>query len=101
VTVSPSRARRLARRLLRENRKLGRSWRTIAREDFGDQINFATLNRFALSEGKWIPNEKIQTVLGLKKPRKERKPLTPIQEAIKRMAKDTRELIPNFLKGQS
>jgi hypothetical protein len=35
------------------------------------------------------------------KPRKERKPLTRIQKTIRKMAKETRALIPNFLKGQS
>jgi hypothetical protein len=76
--MSPK-ARTLARRLLRENRgtrsKEGRSWRVIAREDYQDKINYATLNRFALSQGEWLPaNEELRThmliVLGLKHERK-------------------------------
>lgn len=72
--MSPK-AKTLARRLLRENRgtrsKEGRSWRVIAREDYNDQINNATLCRFAISQGEWIPkDERLQIVLGLKHPRK-------------------------------
>lgn len=64
-----SKAKTLARRLLRQNRK--KSWRQIAREDFNGKINHATLNRFANSEGEWIPkDENLQIILGLKHPRK-------------------------------
>jgi hypothetical protein len=62
-----SKAETLARRLLRENRKNGRSWRVIAREDFNDKINNTTLCRFAKSKGTWIPKDNsIQIVLGIK-----------------------------------
>lgn len=75
--MSPK-AKMLARRLLRENRgtrnKPPRSWRAIARDDYQNKINYATLNRFALSEGAWLPKtkelrEEFLIVLGLKKPR--------------------------------
>ncbi len=60
-----SRAQSLAMHLLDEHSH-GRSWRRIAREDYGNQVNFATLNRFAIHEGKWIPKDrKIQKALGL------------------------------------
>ena len=71
MSISSSKARKIAKRLLKENRENGRSWRTIAREDYDNQVNFATLNRFALSEGEWIPkNKEILVALGLSKPRK-------------------------------
>lgn len=69
MPLSMSRARKLAKSLLNENSH-GRSWRKIAREDYGDAVNYATLNRFAKSEGKWIPkNKDILAALGLYKPR--------------------------------
>jgi hypothetical protein len=72
----------IARRLLRANRgtrtKPARSWRVIARDDFNGQINFATLNRFALQQGEWIPkDEHLQVVLGLKKIRAPRHTAAP------------------------
>lgn len=71
MTVSPSKARKLARSLLRENRKNGRSWRVIAHEDYHDAINYATLNRIALSKGAWLPkDETILMALGLITPRR-------------------------------
>lgn len=88
------RAEMLAKRLLDENQR-GRSWRKIAREDYGNRVNFATLNRFALHEGKWVPKDrKIQKALGLIEPRaadpdwlKRRK------KAIRRMVKDTKNAL--------
>lgn len=70
-----SKAKTIALRLLRKNRGTrkfpARSWRQIAREDYNGQINHATLNRFANSEGEWIPkDEGLQIVLGLKRPRR-------------------------------
>jgi len=70
-----SKAKTIARRLLKQNRGTRsitpRSWRVIAVEDFNGQINYATLCRFALSEGEWIPkDERLQVVLGLKRERK-------------------------------
>lgn len=63
-----SKAKKLARSLLRENRS--RSWRRIAAEDYQDKVNYATLNRIAISRGAWLPkDEKILTILGLKKQR--------------------------------
>jgi hypothetical protein len=65
------RAETLAKRLLSENQS-GRSWRKIAREDYGDKVNFATLNRIAIHDGKWVPkSRKIQRVLGLIEPKPE------------------------------
>ncbi len=70
-----SKARTLARRLLRQNRGTAsieaRSWRVIARDDYDNQIAPGTLCRFAVSEGEWIPKEDhLQIVLGLKHERK-------------------------------
>lgn len=70
--MSPK-AKKLARTLLRKNRGTrkypSRSWRVIAREDYGDQVNNATLCRIALSDGEWIPkDEGLQIILGLAKP---------------------------------
>lgn len=66
-----SKARTLARRLLRQNRGTAsieaRSWRVIARDDYANEIAPGTLCRFAVSEGEWIPKEDhLQIVLGLK-----------------------------------
>lgn len=76
-----SKARALARRLLRANKKTrshaGRSWRVIAREDYGGKVNHATLNRIANSEGAWLPKDKaLLILLGLKKERKPMKKLS-------------------------
>ena len=82
-------AQGLSERLLSENRS-GRSWRTIAREDFGDQVNFATLNRIAREGGQWLPKDrKVLRVLGLIEPKKR----TAIQKAISRMARDTKKAV--------
>lgn len=72
-----SKAKTLARRLLRENRgtrsKEPRSWRAIASEDFHGRVSHATICRFALSGGEWLPkNEDLQIALGVKKPRKQK-----------------------------
>jgi hypothetical protein len=114
VTVSSSAAKKLARRLLRENRH-GRSWRAIAHEDYQDRISFATLNRIAIHKGEWLPkDENVLILLGLKKPHREgpRLPkwLQPTEQAVewfthqrqtvKDMAKDTREEVAKFRKGQ-
>jgi hypothetical protein len=75
----------LADYLLRENRG-GRSWRTIAREDYGDRVHFATLNRIALSGGGWLPRDRrVLRVLGLVEARKR----TKVEKAISKMARDT------------
>lgn len=93
MSVSLARAKKLARTLLRENRKNGRKWRAIASEDFNNQINFATLNRFALSKGEWFPkDERLQIILGL---RKERQP-RPKQKTVMQMNKN--ELIEHYAK---
>lgn len=81
MNISPSRAKRLARTLLRENRKFKRSWRRIAREDYSSRINHATLNRIALNRGAWLPKDQsILLTLGLIKPRAPRKPQKTIQQ---------------------
>ena len=64
--TTSTKAKKLARNLLRENRR-GRSWRIIAREDYQGKINHATLNRIAISKGEWLPkDDEILTILGLK-----------------------------------
>lgn len=74
--ISPSKAKKTALRLLRENRH-GRSWRVIAREDFDGAVHFATINRFATHRGQWVPKDPgILTALGLVKPRKPRRART-------------------------
>ncbi len=98
MTISSSKARKLARSLLRQNRN-GRSWRVIANEDYQGKVNYATLNRFAISKGTWIPkDEKILIALGLKKPCELKLPPPPIPEWMKQvkrkiagMAKQTRQ----------
>jgi len=105
-------ARKLAKRILRENKK-GRSWRVIAREDY-PTVKAGTLNRFAKEKGNYIPtDESILIALGLKKPRKKRSILTKwIQETddalqwfndqrekIKGMSKKMRESIAESRKG--
>ena len=83
-----TKAAALALHLIAEH-DLGRSWRTIAREDYGNQVHFATLNRIALSAGEWLPKDKqVLTALGL---RKERKPRTEVQEAIVAMSQMVRQ----------
>lgn len=84
----------LAECLLSENRS-GRSWRRIAREDYGDRVNFVTLNRIARTGGSWVPKKrKILVVLGL---REGRRRLTKHElrhnRAVRKMAKATDEAI--------
>lgn len=65
-----SKAKTIARRLLKQNRGTAsiaaRPWRVIAREDYQDKIPNGTLSRFALSDGEWLPKEEYQYLLGLK-----------------------------------
>lgn len=69
MNAGSAKAKKLARKLLRENRR-GRTWREIAREDYRGRVSFATLNRFAIHKGEWLPkDDEILTALGLKKPR--------------------------------
>jgi hypothetical protein len=69
-----SKAKTIARRLLRQNRGTRsitpRSWRVIAREDYQNKIPHGTLCRFALEDGAWLPKDEYQYVLGLKRERK-------------------------------
>ena len=95
-----SKAKTTARRLLRENRKNGRSWRVIAREDFGGQIPAGTLCRFAINKGEWIPkSEELQIALGIKTPRKPKPPKNldlfdlPTPELLRRLV-DRQEMPP-------
>lgn len=76
-----SKAKTLARKLLRENRH-GRSWRVISREDYQGKVNHATLNRIAINKGEWTPkDEALLITLGLKRERKARaSTFTPISE---------------------
>jgi len=71
MTIAMGKAKKLARRLLCENLKNGRSWRKIASEDYGNLVSYATLNRFAISKSTWIPkSKKILAALGLIQPPK-------------------------------
>lgn len=64
MNISPHKAKRLALALLREN-QAGRSWREIAK-DYDGRVHYATLNRFAIHKGAWLPkDEKILDALGL------------------------------------
>jgi hypothetical protein len=69
-----SKAKTIARRLLKQNRGTRsitpRSWRVIAREDYQDKIPNGTLSRFALADGEWLPKDEYQYLLGLKRERK-------------------------------
>lgn len=66
-----SKAKTLARRLLRENRRNGRSWRVIAREDYAGAIPAGTLCRIAKEGGAWTPKDDAALIaLGLKTQRK-------------------------------
>jgi hypothetical protein len=74
--------KKLARRLLRENRH-GRSYRTIVREDYDNKFSHAVLVRIANTGGEWLPkDEGILIALGLKRERKAKteKTFTPIAE---------------------
>lgn len=62
MRVSSSKAKKLARKLLRENSD-GATWRELS-EKYG--VNHATLNRIANSRGAWLPkDETILKKLGL------------------------------------
>lgn len=69
--MSPK-SKKLARRLLRQNRGTAsieaRPWRRIADEDYNGKIPAGTLARFALSDGEWLPKAEHQITLGIKKP---------------------------------
>jgi hypothetical protein len=88
------RAFELAKRLLSENHA-GRSWRRIAREDYADQVHFATLNRIANSEGEWVPrSRKTLRVLGLLDRKPEDPPwLKQRRRAIRKMVKETKKAV--------
>src|SRR3990167_3511237 len=99
MSVSKARARKAAKRILRDNKK-GRSFRVIAREDYPVKwedgspiIKAGTLNRFANEKGNYIPVDKeILIALGLKKKREPRT-LTPMQEKIKWMADEVKQAL--------
>lgn len=97
--MSPK-AKKLARRLLRENRH-GRSYRTIVREDYANKFSHAVLVRIANSGGEWLPkDEAILISLGMKRERKAKteKPFTPIAEmsinALRKALKERQEMPP-------
>ena len=97
-----SKAKTLARRLLRENRgtrsHASRSWRVMAREDYQNKIPAGTLCRFAKAEGEWMPSDEHQIILGLKHERKAKthKPcdLFDMQTHELLKALQTRETVP-------
>ena len=63
MSVSSSKAKKFARKLLKENRA-GATWRDLSARYGG--VNHATLNRIAKSRGQWIPkDETILKKLGL------------------------------------
>ena len=65
MNIASSKAKKLARSLLRENHN-GRSYRTIAREDYQDKIDQSTLSRIARGKGTWLPkNPEMLNLLGL------------------------------------
>jgi hypothetical protein len=88
------RAKMLAKRLLDENGR-GRSWREIARADYSNKVNFATLNRFAIHEGKWMPKDRrILKVLGLIEPKLEEWcGQKTVKKAIRGMVKATKNAL--------
>ena len=49
----------------------------IASEDYQDKIPAGTLNRFALSDGEWLPKDEYQVLLGIKRQRKSAHQSTP------------------------
>jgi len=62
-----SKARKLARRLLRDKRP----YRTIAEQDYGNKIHFSVLSKIVNTDGAYIPADKeSQFLLGLYKPRR-------------------------------
>jgi hypothetical protein len=76
MDMSP-RAKRLARKLLRENRGTrknpGRPWRVISQDDYNGAVHHATLCRIATSHGEWIPKDRhILIALGLIHERKKK-----------------------------
>jgi hypothetical protein len=79
-------AKKLARRLLKQNRGTrsipARSWRVIARDDYQNKIPAGTLCTFAKRDGDWLPTMDHQITLGLRKERKHKaeQPLKPISE---------------------
>jgi hypothetical protein len=82
TTQTTPKAKKLARRLLRENRH-GRSYRTIVKEDYDNKFSHAVLVRIANTGGEWLPkDESILIALGLKRERKPGavKALMPISE---------------------
>jgi len=104
MTVVSSRAKKLARKLLRENRKNGRSWRVIARENYQNKVDQSTLSRIAREKGAWIPkDEQLQIILGLRQPCSPRvqRELLPgekeIRKRIASMAKNMRTSFKEFL----
>lgn len=83
-----SAAETLAKRLLEQNRS-GRSWRKIAREDYGGRVNFATLNRIAIHGGKWLPKDKkILDTLGLLVHKRADEHTKRIRRHVRKMAHD-------------
>lgn len=91
--VSPSRAKKLARSLLRAKKATGLSYRKFAPYVGDGTLHFATINRFMITKGAWLPKDKtILIALGLIKPRAPR----PRQKTISEM-KD-RELLELFQK---
>lgn len=53
-TVSKTRARKIANRLLRENKE--KSWRDLEKTY---EVAAGTLNRFAKSHGQWLPKDEV------------------------------------------
>ncbi len=101
MSISKARARKIAKRILRENRK-GRSWRVIAREDY-PTVKPGTLNRFAKEKGAYIPvDEDILVALGLKHVRQPKPHPEPLslewwkelrKRAVKSMAEATKRSV--------
>lgn len=94
MDTDTSTAETLARRLQGENER-GRSWRRIAREDYGNKVHFATLNRIAIHGGEWLPkSRRVLIALGLKRPHVEEWAGQKIvQRSIRKMVKATKEAL--------
>lgn len=85
-------AQKLAKQLIQENQKNGRTWRVIA-FDYPDIVKPGTLNRIAKSNGAWLPkSKKILMALGLREiPAPTPEWLKKIKKQIAVMAKQTRQ----------
>ena len=97
METDTSAAETLAKRLQDENDR-GRSWRRIAREDYGNKVHFATLNRIAIHGGEWLPKGRnVLIALGLKhRHMEEWSGQKNVRSSIRKMVKDTRKALNDY-----